>query len=219
MSLRTERIEWDGADRAQLAARLRAMTPPLRDVTADVQEILERVRREGDGAVREFTTRFGELAPESLRVDAAAIASAVGVLEPPVHEALRVAGRNVAAVARAELDAASRPAVAAGGQGQSIEVRHEPVAAAGVYVPGGGAALASSVLMCCIPARIAGVDRIAVATPPGAAGRPAPAVLATCGLLGIEEVYAIGGAQAIAALAYGTESVPRVDVIVGPRNL
>jgi histidinol dehydrogenase len=218
MSPRIERIEWTGADRAELASRLRAMTPPPEDVTAGVQEILERVRREGDAAVRELTTRFGELPPESLRVDAAALAAASGLLEPSVHEALRVAGRNIAAVARAELHAASRPAVATGDQGQSVEVRHEPVASAGVYAPGGGAALASSVLMCCIPARIAGVDRIAVATPPDAAGRPAAAVLAACGLLGIEEVYAIGGAQAIAALAYGTESVQATDVVAGPGN-
>ncbi|MQA74503.1 MAG: histidinol dehydrogenase [Solirubrobacterales bacterium] len=218
MTPRIARIEWDGSGRAELAARLRAMAPPLDEVTADVREILARVRRDGDAAVRELTLRFDELAPERLRVDAETLAAAAELLEPPVREALRVAGRNIAAVARAEAEVISRPAIAAGGQGQAIEVRHEPVGSAGIYAPGGTAALASSVLMCCLPARIAGVERIAVATPPGPDGRPAAAVLAACALLGVEEVYAIGGAQAIAAFAYGTESVPAVDVVAGPGN-
>jgi histidinol dehydrogenase len=85
-----------------------------------------------------------------------------------------------------------------------------------VYTPGGRATYPSSVLMCCVPARVAGVGRIAVASPPGAAGRPDPTVLAACSLLGVEEVYAMGGAQAIAALAFGTETVAPVDVIAGP---
>ena len=216
--MRIERIDWTGSDRSQLAVRLRALAPPLEDVTEGVQEILGRVRSGGDEAVRELTARFGELAPESLRVDPGSIQAAVTRLDPPVREALRVAGRNIATVARAEAEAGGRAVVAAGEQGQGIEIRREPVESAGIYAPGGTAALASSVLMCCLPARMAGVRRIAVASPPGAAGRPADAVLAVCGLLGIEEVYAIGGAQAIAALAYGTETVEAVDVIAGPGN-
>ncbi len=129
-----------------------------------------------------------------------------------------MATRNIAAVAKAEVEAGARPAVATGEQGQAVEVRREPVGAAGIYAPGGAAALASTVLMCCVPARLAGVGRIVVVTPPGATGRPAPAVLAACAAVGVEEVYAIGGAQAIGALAYGTESVPAVDVIAGPGN-
>ena len=218
MSPPIERIDWDGSDPGELASRLRALTPALEDVTTDVADIIAWVRRGGDASVRELTTRFGELAPERLRVEQEAIAAAVGQLDPQVRESLRVAGRNIAAVARAEVEATSRPAITTGAQGQGVEVRHEAVASAGVYAPGGTAALASSVLMCCVPARIAGVARIAVATPPGPSGRPAPAVLAACGLLGIEEGYAIGGAQAIAAFAYGTESVPAVDVVAGPGN-
>ncbi len=216
--MRVERIQWDGTGRGELAARLRVLAPPLEDVSERVREILGRVRSGGDEAVRELTTRFGELAPESLRVDPDSISAAVGRLDPQVREAMRVAGRNIAAVARAEAEVAARAVVAAGEQGQGIEVRREPVESAGVYAPGGTAALASSVLMCCLPARVAGVGRIAVATPPGPAGRPADSVLAVCGLLGIEEVYAIGGAQAIAALAYGTETVASVDVVAGPGN-
>jgi histidinol dehydrogenase len=99
-----------------------------------------------------------------------------------------------------------------------VEVRHEPVAAAGVYAPGGRAAYPSSVLMCSIPARVAGVPRVAVASPPAAGGRPDASVLAACAIVGVEEVFAIGGAQAIAALAYGTVTVTPVDVIAGPGN-
>ena len=93
-----------------------------------------------------------------------------------------------------------------------------PIAAVGVYAPGGRAAYPSSVLMCAIPARVAGVGRVAVATPPGAAGRPNAAVLAACSIAGVHEVYAVGGAQAIAALAFGTETIGRVDLIAGPGN-
>ena len=218
MSLRIERIDWDGADAPALAARVRALAPSLEDVSEPVRDILSRVRRQGDAAVRELTTRFGELAPERLRIDPQTLAGASGLLEPPVREALRVATRSIAAVARAEVEAGARPAVATGEQGQAVEVRREPVGAAGIYAPGGSAALASTVLMCCVPARLAGVGRIVVVTPPGPAGRPAPAVLAACAAVGVEEVYAIGGAQAIGALAYGTESVPAVDVIAGPGN-
>ena len=218
MSLRIERIDWDGADAPALAARVRALAPGLEDVSEQVRDILARVRRQGDAAVRELTTRFGELAPERLRIDPQTLAAASGLLEPPVREALRVATRSIAAVARAEVEAGARPAVATGEQGQAVEVRREPVGAAGIYAPGGAAALASTVLMCCVPARLAGVGRIVVVTPPGATGRPAPAVLAACAAVGVEEVYAIGGAQAIGALAYGTESVPAVDVIAGPGN-
>ena len=218
MSLRIERIDWDGADAPALAARVRALAPGLEDVSEPVRDILSRVRRQGDAAVRELTTRFGELAPERLRIDPQTLAGASGLLEPPVREALRVATRSIAAVARAEVEVGARPAVATGEQGQAVEVRREPVGAAGIYAPGGSAALASTVLMCCVPARLAGVGRIVVVTPPGATGRPAPAVLAACAAVGVEEVYAIGGAQAIGALAYGTESVPAVDVIAGPGN-
>jgi histidinol dehydrogenase len=121
-------------------------------------------------------------------------------------------------VARAELEVWARPATAELPEGQRVEVREEPVGRAGVYAPGGRAAYPSSVLMCCVPARVAGVARLCVATPPGAAGRPGAAVLAACALAGVDEVYAVGGAQAIAALAFGTETIERVDLIAGPGN-
>jgi histidinol dehydrogenase len=216
--IRVERLEWDGTDAQGTAARVRGLVPSLESVTGEVEAILAAVREGGDPAVRELSERFGEPAPERLRVDPEAVAAAPGLLEPEVREALRVAARNVETVARAELEAAGRAAVAELPEGQTVEVRSEPVAAAGVYVPGGRAAYPSSALMCCIPARVAGVGRIAVTSPPGAGGRPNAVALAACAIAGVNEVYAVGGAQAIAALAFGTESIAAVDVVAGPGN-
>jgi histidinol dehydrogenase len=140
------------------------------------------------------------------------------LLEPPVREALRLAAANIEAVARAELDGVAAPTSVELDQGHRVEVRTEPVAAAGVYAPGGRAVYPSSVLMACVPARVAGVGRLAVVSPPGASGRPSAAVLAACAIADVDEVYAVGGAQAIAALAYGTETIAAVDVVAGPGN-
>jgi histidinol dehydrogenase len=216
--IRVERISWDGGDAAAMARRVRGLVPAMDSVTADVQPLLARVREGGDAAVRELAERFGEPVPESLRVDPAAVEAAPGLLEPEVRAALRTAARNVEAVARAELETLAKASVAELPEGQTVEVRAEPIAAAGVYVPGGRAAYPSSALMCCIPARVAGVGRVAVASPPGPSGRPSAAVLAACAVAGVDEIYAVGGAQAIAALAFGTETIPPVDVVAGPGN-
>jgi histidinol dehydrogenase len=216
--VRIELLQWDGTGAPQFAARLRALTPPLSDVSAAVGQIVGEVQEGGDAAVRELSERLGDDVPDSLKVDPEAVEAAPGLLEPEVREALRVAARNIEAVARAELEVRARPAAVELPEGQSVEVREEPIAAVGVYAPGGRAAYPSSVLMCAIPARVAGAARIAVASPPGAAGRPNAAVLAACSVAGVNEVYAIGGAQAIAALALGTESVERVDLVAGPGN-
>ncbi|HMC06878.1 MAG TPA: histidinol dehydrogenase [Solirubrobacterales bacterium] len=216
--MRIERIDWNGSAAPALAARLRRLAPPLEELTSDVERIVGGVEERGDAALREISEALGEQLPESLRVDPEAIAAAPGLLEPEVRDALRLAARNIEAVARAELEGRTRPATVELPEGQAIEVRDEPVAAAGVYAPGGRAAYPSSALMCCVPARVAGVARIAVASPPGAAGRPNAAILAACAVAEVDEVYAMGGAQAIAALAYGTETIDRVDVIAGPGN-
>jgi histidinol dehydrogenase len=176
------------------------------------------VRDRGDDALRELAESFGDEVPENLRVDPEAIEAAPGLLEPPVREGLRLAAANIEAVARAELATIAAPTLVELEQGHRVEVRTEPVHAAGLYAPGGRAAYPSSVLMTCIPARVAGVVRLAVVTPPGAGGRPNAAVLAACSIAGAGEVYAVGGAQAIAALAFGTQTIPPVDVIAGPGN-
>jgi histidinol dehydrogenase len=216
--VRIEFLQWERGGASALAVRIRSLTPPLAEVTAEVERIVDGVRTGGDDALREVSAGIGEVLPDSLRVDPEAVAAAPGLLEPEVREALRIAAGNVEAVARAELEVRVRPAAVEFPEGQTVEVREEPVAVVGAYAPGGRAAYPSSVLMCCIPARVAGVARVAVASPPGAAGRPNAAVLAACAICGVEEVYAVGGAQAIAALAFGTETISRVDLIAGPGN-
>jgi histidinol dehydrogenase len=216
--VRVERIDWDGADPAALARRLRGAVAGTESVSGEVSGLIAAVRAGGDAALREIAERFSEPAPEALRVDPGAVAAAPGLLEPAVRDALRLAAANIEAVARAELEAASAPVLVELDQGQRVEVRGEPVAAAGVYAPGGRAAYPSSVLMTCVPARVAGVARLAVASPPRAAGGPSAPVLAAAAIAGVDEVYAVGGAQAIAALAHGTETIAPVDVIAGPGN-
>ncbi len=216
--MKVERFEWDGSDARAQAARLRRLSPPQEEVAEAVREIVAAVRERGDEALREIAARLGEEAPESWRVDPDAIAAAPGLLDPEVREAMRTAAKNVAAVARAELEALQRPAAVELPEGQTVEVRSDPILAAGVYAPGGRATYPSSVLMCCIPAKVAGVARVAVASPAGARGRPSAAVLAACAAARVDEVYAIGGAQAIAALAYGTETIDPVDLVAGPGN-
>ena len=180
-------------------------------------QIIRAVRDGGDAAVIELTERFdkAELGPEQLRVDARELEGSLGLLEAPVLSALRTAIANVRAVAEAQL----REAVSVEGtQGQRIALVELPVERAGIYVPGGRAPYLSTVVMCAITARVAGVRQVAVCAPPGPGGKAHPAILAACVLCEVSEVYRMGGAQAVAALAYGTESVRAVDVIVGPGN-
>jgi histidinol dehydrogenase len=167
--------------------------------------------------VLDFTERFdrAELGPDELRVDPREVESSIGVLEPAVLAGLKLASQNVRSVAEAQL----REAVAVDlPEGQRVDVAEVPVGRVGVYVPGGRAPYPSTVVMCAVTARAAGVEQIAVCAPPGPEGRAHPVVLAACTLCGVSEVYRMGGAQAIAALAYGTQTVPAVDVIVGPGN-
>ena len=199
------------------AADVRALVPPPRNVQADVAAILGEVRAGGDAAVIELTERFdhAELGPEELAVPPAEIDNAVAALEPAVLAGLRTAMANVREVARAQLREPLRVELDAG---HTVDVAEVPVRRAAAYVPGGRAPYPSTVVMCAVTAREAGVDELAVCAPPGPGGRAHPTILAACGLCGVNEVYRMGGAQAIGALAYGTESVRPVDVIVGPGN-
>ena len=183
-----------------------------------VAKIIEEVRRRGDEAVLEFTERFdhAELGPAQIRVDANELEASVGVLEPDVLAGLRTAIANVKAVAKAQIR--DEPVTVELPEGHTVDVVERPVRRAGIYVPGGRAPYPSSVVMCAVPARVAGVQQIAVCAPPGPGGRANPVILAACVLCEVTEVYRMGGAQAIAALAFGTESVQAVDVIVGPGN-
>jgi histidinol dehydrogenase len=186
-------------------------------VGRDVAEILEAVRSEGDRAVLRYTERFdhAELGPDQLRVEPRELEVSLAALEPDVLRGLRTAIANVRTVAMAQL----REAVAVElPEGQRVDVAEVPVHRVGIYAPGGRAAYPSTVVMCAVTARAAGVDEIAVCAPPGPGGRAHPAILAACLLCEVHEVYRMGGVQAIGALAYGTESVPAVDVIAGPGN-
>jgi histidinol dehydrogenase len=216
--MRLERFDWDGGDPIALAKQIRALQPALGGVREPVARIIEEVRRGGDEAVAAIEARLGasEIPPDSLRVSDDAIGAARERLEPDLLAALETAAANIRAVAEAQL---AKDRTVRLEQGQSVELREIPVSSAGIYAPGGTAAYPSSVLMGCIPASAAGVARIALATPPGPGPQPvSDVILAAAAIGGATEVHAIGGAQAIAALALGTERIEPVDVIAGPGN-
>jgi histidinol dehydrogenase len=208
---------FDPTDPAAIVPRLRALAPDIAEVADEVRHMIRSVRQRGDDAVRELTLRFDRTAelPRELRVPPEAIERAIDEVAPEAVEAMRLAMANIEAVAAAQLDAQLSIDLA---QGQRVELRSMPVGSAGIYAPGGHGAYPSSVLMCCIPARVAGVDRVAVVSPPDRGGSVKASILAAAAICGVDEVYAMGGAQAIGALAYGTESVRPVDVIAGPGN-
>ena len=213
--MRVRRFEWQGA--ATTAYALRAWAASTTQ-SVDVGPIQGEVAREGDAAVLRLTAQFDatENPPTQLRVDPTEAEAALAALTPPLREALDVAAANVRTVAAAQL--ASEPIEVDLPQGQKVSIRELAIGAAGIYAPGGRAAYPSSVLMCAIPAQVAGVERIALASPPGPDGRLHQLVLAAAALCGIEEIYGMGGAQAIFALAHGTATIPAVDLIAGPGN-
>jgi histidinol dehydrogenase len=187
------------------------------DVREAVAEIVRRVGREGDAAVLDLTRSLdtGGAEPLRLRVEEAELERALAGLAPPLRDALELAARNVRAVAQAEVEADREVSLE---QGQRVLVRGVPVRRAAVYVPGGMAPYPSTVVMGVVAARVAGVEQVAVCAPPRRDGSAHPEVLAACALCGVTEAYRMGGAQAVAALALGTQSVPAVDVVAGPGN-
>jgi histidinol dehydrogenase len=202
------------ADPAEVAARARALAPPSEEVAASVSETLEAVRSGGDAALGELGERFDGVRPVKLRLERAELESAATSIDPALSEALTLAAENIRTVAKAQLREDAAPIQFA--QGHAVTVRSVPIESVGIYVPGGTASYPSSVLMGCIPARVAGVARVAVATPPSEDGGADPNVLAACAMAEVDEVYLAGGAQAIGALAFGTETVDAVDLIAGP---
>ena len=187
------------------------------DVAADVAAIIARVRVKGDAALSEYTQRFDDhqLTEEGdWRITPAECRSAFEALEPGLRDALTLAADRIRAFHQKQRPADSDEIDAAGVR---LGSRWRPVDAAGLYVPGGRAAYPSSLLMNAIPAKVAGVERLVVVTPtPG--GKTNPLVLAAAHIAEVDEIWRIGGAQAIAALAYGTERIARVDVVTGPGN-
>jgi histidinol dehydrogenase len=207
--VRAEWVECPAGGAADAAVRVRAMVPPGASVSAAVTEIVEAVRTGGDAALLAAERRFGG-GEAPLRVPAAELADALAALEPAVRAGLEVAVANVGAVAAAGRPEDREVRLA---QGQTVRLRELPVRRAAVYAPGGRAPYPSSVVMGAVTARAAGVDEVVVAAPAH------PVILAACALCEVDEVYRMGGAQAVAALAHGTESIRPVDVLVGPGNL
>lgn len=205
---------------AGFAEAFRSLLLEARDTTARVDgvvaAIIAAVRERGDAALIEYTQAFDRqgLTPATLRVPAHEIAAAAATIPAELAEALRLAAQRIEAFHRAQMPSDLRMQDAAG---LTLGMRWKPLDAVGLYVPGGKAAYPSSVLMNALPARVAGVGRIAMCVPcPG--GVLNPLVLAAAQLAGVTEIYRIGGAQAVAALAYGTATIPAVDRIVGPGN-
>ena len=185
------------------------------DVSSTVQEILTKVRKSGDPALREYTEQFDKVIPESWRVPESALEEALDNLEDDLFLVLQQAADNIMLFHERQktdsrLDFSS--------DGSVLGWKVTPVDSAGIYIPGGRAAYPSTLLMNAIPAQIAEVPRIALVSPPGPSGLPHPLVMATAAFMGLEELYAVGGAQSIAALAYGTESIEKVVKITGPGN-
>ena len=206
-----ERLSVSAADAASVAAQVRARVPAPESVTSAVAAIVEAVRDGGDRALLEHERRFSpDRDLPALRVPDAELRAALDVLDPDVRAGLEIARDNVERVARAGLGEDRDVELP---QGQRIRLREVPVARAAVYAPGGRRPYPSSVVMGVVTARAAGVREVVVAAPAH------PVILAAAALCGAGEVYRMGGAQAIAALAHGTDTIRPADVIVGPGNL
>jgi histidinol dehydrogenase len=183
-------------------------------IRSAARRIVEDVRDRKDVALLEYTERFDGVRPREIQVPQEEIDRATESLSPDLRESFLVAIENVRAFHKREMDRSWERSRGGATMGQRVR----PIRRAGLYVPGGHAAYPSTLVMSAVPARVAGAREIRVCTPPGPDGLPDRHVLAVAGLLGLDEVYAVGGAQAVGALAYGTESVPVVDKVVGPGN-
>lgn len=197
---------------ARLFDRGRATDPAVAEAVA---RIIADVRRDGDAALRALAARLDDVSDLAIEVPREECERALEHLDGRVRAALEEAARAIAAFHRAQLPSPLELEIR---QGVRLGRTAEPLGRVGVYAPGGRAAYPSSVLMGVVPARVAGVEEVIVCSPPGPDGRPPQAVLAACALAGADRVFALGGAGAIAALAFGTATVPRVDKVVGPGN-
>ncbi len=208
-----------GALRQFDAETLRAICDRGGDVNDDVQartaEIIERVRVDGDNALRELSLQFDGVALSCIEVPKSSCEQALSELDAPLRRALERAARNIASVHLAFMPAAVECSPE---PGITIGRRPDPLRRVGVYAPGGRATYPSSLLMGAIPARIAGVAEVIVCSPPDESGFPSKAVMAAAALAQVDRVFAVGGAGAIAAMTFGTGTIPAVDRIVGPGN-
>ena len=210
-------IRADGTAERQALRLLRSRSGEVdREVTAVVTQIIETVRQKGDAALKQYAQQFDGVVPAQMEVPKEEIQKALSTADKDFIGALRRAQENIAAFhARQKqqsfLDAQPNGVIL----GQRVRGLHR----VGLYVPGGTAAYPSSVLMNAVPARIAGVGELIMVTPPDKNGKANPDILAAAAIAGIDRIFLAGGAQAVAALAYGTETIPPVDKIVGPGNI
>jgi histidinol dehydrogenase len=203
------------AEPKEIVAKLRRPGGFLSEGVRDAaRRIVADVRERGDEALLEYSERFDGVRPDPIRVSPDEIAAARAALSPEIEESFGIAIENVRFFHKREMD---RP-FETSRNGATTGQRVRPIRRAGIYAPGGHAAYPSTLIMAAVPAQVVGVGEISVCVPPGPDGRVNEHVLAVAGLLGLDEVYRVGGAQAIAAMAFGTESIPAVDKIVGPGN-
>lgn len=210
-------IKADGKTELEFLAQVRERSNSTnKDVTAVVADIIENVRTRGDEAVREYTIKFDGKAPECFEVPKEELVAASAGCDPEFIATLKKAADNIRdfhARQKQQSWLTTRE------NGVIMGQRVRGLARVGLYVPGGTAAYPSSVLMNAIPAKIAGVKELIMVTPPMKDGRPNPDIMAAAAIAGVDRVFLMGGAQAVAALAYGTQTVPKVDKIVGPGNI
>lgn len=199
----------------QISELTKTNTAETSDYAAVVQEILDNVKERGDAALIDYTAKFDGAKISAIRVSEEEITAGLAQVDPAFLQVLQRAKANISEFHEKQVTQGFMLTRNGAVMGQRVL----PLAKVGVYVPGGTAAYPSTVLMNVIPAKIAGVQKIVLVTPPLQDGSVNPAILAAAQVAGVDEIYRIGGAQAVAALAYGTESVPQVDKIVGPGNI
>lgn len=207
----------DGRKEVELLNAMRSRSTEIdRQVTETVQQILTDVRTRGDEAVRDYTKKFDGARPDGMELSADVLEEAYNQVPTAFLESLTHAAENI----RAFHERQKREGfITTRSDGTVMGQRVRGLARVGLYVPGGKAAYPSSVLMNAIPAKVAGVGELVMVTPPGKDGKVNPYILAAAKVAGVDRVFAVGGAQAVAALAYGTASIPKVDKIVGPGNI
>ena len=187
-----------------------------KDVIPAVSEIIENVKNNGDRAVEYYTIKFDGKAPEKTEIDSSEIDSIIAKCSPEYLETVKKAAANIADFHKRQVQ---QSWLTTKENGVIMGQRVRGLKRVGIYVPGGTAAYPSSVLMNAVPAKIAGVEEVVMCTPPQKDGTPNPNIIAAAKIAGVDRIFLMGGAQAVAAMAYGTQSVPKVDKIVGPGNI
>ena len=211
------KIKADGVQEVEFLAKLGERSRNTnRDVTETVSEIINNVMMNGDKAVREYTIKFDGKAPDAFEVPKEELTALTADCDPEFIATLKKAADNIRNFHERQKQ---QSWLTTKDNGVIMGQRIRGLKRVGLYVPGGTAAYPSSVLMNAIPAKIAGVSELIMVTPPGKDGKPNPDIMAAAAIAGVDRVFLMGGAQAVAALAYGTESVPKVDKIVGPGNI